>query len=86
LELQGARKLHKAIAYSTGKSPLEKNNGVYGESVMKTYVVHVYRRHPDDAESITGILEDIENEEKVLFHTFNEFKSLMEHSIWERTA
>ena len=53
---------------------------------METYVVHVYRRHPDDDESITGVLEDIENEEKVLFHSFNEFKSLMENSICGKTA
>jgi len=53
---------------------------------MKTYVVHVYRRHPDNDELVSGILEDIENGDKVPFHTFNEFKSLMEHSIWERTS
>ena len=48
---------------------------------MRTYVVRVYRRHPESERPVSGIVEDIESGQKEIFQSFGELQSLLIHSI-----
>jgi hypothetical protein len=50
---------------------------------MQTYIVRVYRAHPTDADSVSGIIEYIESGHKEPFHGINELESLLAQSILE---
>lgn len=48
---------------------------------MQTYVVHVYRDRPEDKETISGVIEDIESGQKEYFNSFISLQSKLVHSI-----
>lgn len=48
---------------------------------MQTYIVRVYRAHPEDMGSVSGVIEDIESGEKESFHSINELQTMLAHSI-----
>jgi hypothetical protein len=48
---------------------------------MQTYIVRVYRARPEDIESVSGVIEDIESSQQILFHSFNELETILAHSI-----
>jgi len=48
---------------------------------MQNYIVRVYRACPDDMDSISGFIEDIESGHKEPFHSINELQTLLAHSI-----
>jgi hypothetical protein len=48
---------------------------------MQNYIVRVYRAHPEDMGSISGVIEDIESGQKETFHSINELQVMLAHSI-----
>ena len=48
---------------------------------MHNFVVRVYRTRSEDAESISGSIEDIKSGQKESFHSFNELQSILAYSI-----
>jgi len=48
---------------------------------MHNYVVRVYRASSVGADSISGVLEDIQSGQKDSFHNFNELQALLSDSI-----
>lgn len=48
---------------------------------MQNYLVRVYRAHPDDEGSVSGVIEDIESGIQESFHDINELQSLLTRSI-----
>ena len=48
---------------------------------MHTYIVRVYRARPEDTESASGIIEDVESGLKASFHGINELQTMLAHSI-----
>ena len=48
---------------------------------MHTYVVRVYRAHPEDVGSASGIIEDVESGQKESFHSIYELQAILAHSI-----
>lgn len=50
---------------------------------MQTYIVRVYRAHPADDGSVSGIIEFIGSGHKESFHGINELQSKLATSILE---
>ena len=50
---------------------------------MQTYIVRVYRAHPTDDNSVSGIIEYIESGHKESFHGIKELQSILATSILE---
>jgi len=48
---------------------------------MKTYIVRVYRARPDNVDSVSGLIEDIESGDKKPFHSIGELQTLLAHSL-----
>ena len=48
---------------------------------MQNYIVRVYRAHPGDAWSVSGILEDVESGSKTTFHNLHELQSMLADSV-----
>jgi hypothetical protein len=48
---------------------------------MQSYIVRVYRAHPEDMDSVSGIIEDIESGQKESFHSINELQTMLAHFI-----
>lgn len=48
---------------------------------MQNYIVRVYRARPEDVESISGFIEEIESGEKETFHSMDELQAILAHSI-----
>ena len=48
---------------------------------MQTYIVRVYRAHPEDEGSVSGMIEDIESGLKQSFNSFIDLQSKLAHSI-----
>jgi len=48
---------------------------------MQNYIVRVYRTRPDDVDSVSGFVEDIESGHKEPFHSINELQILLAHTI-----
>ena len=48
---------------------------------MQNYVLRVYRTHTTDAESVSGIIENIDSGQKESFHSLSELQSMLAHSI-----
>jgi len=44
---------------------------------MENYIVRVYRRDIQDTCGVTGIVENVENEEKLVFHSLEELCSIL---------
>jgi hypothetical protein len=47
---------------------------------MQNYIVRVYRASPDDLDSVSGLVEDIESGQKESFHNFSELQTLLAKS------
>jgi len=47
-----------------------------GES-MENYIVRVYRRDVQNMREVTGLVENVESEEKVVFHSLEELCSIL---------
>ena len=50
---------------------------------MQTYIVRVYRAHPADGGSVSGVIEGIESGQEESFHGIDELQSLLARSILE---
>ena len=48
---------------------------------MQTYIVRVYRAHPEDEGSVSGMIEDIESGLKQSFNSLIDLQSKLAHSI-----
>jgi len=48
---------------------------------MQNYILRVYRTHPSDAESVSGIIENIDSGQKEPFHSLIELPSMLVHSV-----
>ena len=48
---------------------------------MQNYVLRVYRTHPTDAESVSGVIENIDSDQKESFNCLSELQSMLAHSI-----
>ena len=48
---------------------------------MQSYVVCVHRARPNPIGPVSGIVEDIESGERHAFRNFNEFRTMLGHSI-----
>jgi hypothetical protein len=48
---------------------------------MQTYVLRVHRTHPADAESVSGIIENIDSGHSGSFKSLSELQSMLAHSI-----
>jgi hypothetical protein len=48
---------------------------------MRNFVVRVYRSYPEDKRLVSGVVEDIESGQKVIFHNFDDLQSLLACSI-----
>lgn len=48
---------------------------------MQTYIVRVYRARPENAGSVSGIIEDIESGHKQSFHNHTELQTMLADSI-----
>jgi hypothetical protein len=48
---------------------------------MQNYIVRVYRAHPGDAGSVSGILEDVESGRKATFHNLDELQAMLADSV-----
>lgn len=44
---------------------------------MENYVVRVYRRDVQNTHGVVGIVENVENEEKLVFHSLEELCSIL---------
>jgi hypothetical protein len=44
---------------------------------MRNFVVRVYRSYPEDKSLVSGVVEDIESGQKVVFHNFDDLQSLL---------
>ncbi len=49
--------------------------------MMQNFIVRVYRARPEDMESVSGLVEDIESGEKESFHSMDELQAILAHSI-----
>ena len=56
---------------------------------MRNFVVRVYRSYPEDKSLLSGVVEDIESGQKVVFHNFDDLQSLLacsnEDGLFART-
>jgi hypothetical protein len=43
---------------------------------MQNYVLRVYHTHHIDADSVSGVIEDIDSGQKASFHKLNELKAM----------
>jgi hypothetical protein len=48
---------------------------------MQNYIVRVYRTRPEDMESVSGVIENIESGQKESFNTIDELQTILAHSI-----
>ena len=48
---------------------------------MRNYVVRVYRAHPPNLDSVSGVVEDIESGQIESFHSMNELHALLVCSV-----
>ena len=48
---------------------------------MQNYIVRVYRAHPGDAGSVSGILEDVESGRKATFRSLEELQTMLGDSV-----
>jgi hypothetical protein len=48
---------------------------------MRNFVVRVYRSYPEDKRLVSGVVEDIESGQKVIFHNFDDLQSILACSI-----
>lgn len=48
---------------------------------MQNYIVRVYRAQPDDAGSVSGVIEDTDSGQKESFHNLNDLKTMLGNSI-----
>jgi hypothetical protein len=48
---------------------------------MQNTIVRVYRACPDDTDSVSGLIEDIESGRKEPFHSLGELQTLLASSI-----
>ena len=48
---------------------------------MQAYIVHVYRAHPENSGSVSGIIEDIDSGQKESFRSFDELQTMLGDSI-----
>jgi hypothetical protein len=48
---------------------------------MQTYIVRVYRVRPEDEESVSGMIEDIESGQKQVFNSLIKLQSMLADSI-----
>jgi hypothetical protein len=51
---------------------------------MQNYVLRVYRTHAKYADSISGIIENIDSGHNESFHNLTELQSILAHSIGDR--
>jgi hypothetical protein len=50
---------------------------------MENYIVRIYRRDPDDSDSVTGMLESVEQETRRPFHTLDALRSMLDTDATE---
>ena len=48
---------------------------------MQSYILRIYRAQLEDAESVSGIIEDIASGHKESFHNLTELQSMLADSI-----
>jgi len=48
---------------------------------MQTYIVRVYRAHPENEGSVAGVIEDIESGQKKYFNSFTNLQSMLADTI-----
>ncbi len=48
---------------------------------MQNYIVRVYRARPEDVESVSGVIENIESGQKESFNNIDELETILAHSI-----
>lgn len=44
---------------------------------MENYIIRVYRRDIQNSSGVTGLVENVENEERVAFHSLEELCSIL---------
>jgi hypothetical protein len=54
---------------------------IYGENMMQTYVLRIYRARPEDEGSVYGVIEDIESGHKECFNSLVDLQAMLAHSI-----
>jgi len=50
---------------------------------MENYIVRIYRRDPDDSDSVTGMLESVEQETRRPFHSLDALRSMLDTDATE---
>lgn len=48
---------------------------------MQTFVLRIYRKHPTDSDSVSGMLENIETGQEQPFQSLSQLQSMLARSI-----